>query len=154
MLEIDELTKRRFFALSMLVADVDGELSPTLVPAAPELGFAHGLFLHPSPLRTIGLWAEDGVWKFRYIELNISDGSVYRLGDIQTLAPVDHPKLPELLARMMARCGREIVAGVADRIIVPRDTVADVFDAHLASAARMSFSARTWLTRNGYQAEW
>ena len=154
MVTIDELTRARFYQLSRLVNDVDGALAPEIVASATELDFEHGLFLHPSPLRTIGLWTAGDLWMFRYIELNILDGSVYKVGEPQTLAPVDHPLLAEQVARMLARCGREIVSSIADRVIVPRETVADVFDAHLASAARMSFSARAWLTRNGYQSEW
>jgi hypothetical protein len=151
---IDELTRHRFYDLSMLVNDVDGGLSPEIVASSADLEFQHGLFLHPSPLRSIALWAERSVWMYRYIELNISDGSVFQLGEVQTLAPVDHPLLAEQVARMLARCGREIVSNIADRIIVPRETVSIVFDAHLASAARMAFCARAWLTRNGHQSEW
>jgi hypothetical protein len=91
---------------------------------------------------------------YRNLELNIADGSVYKIGEAQQLAPIDHPVVPEALARMLARCGRDIISNVADRIIVPREGVAQVFEAHLSGAARLAFSARTWLTRNGYQAEW
>jgi hypothetical protein len=151
---INEQTRARFFALSLLVHDVDGSLAPAVLPGSFELEFEHALYLFPCPLRRIALWADGDVWMYRYLELNISDGSVYKIGEAQQLAPVDHPLVAEQLARMLARCGREIISNVADRIIVPRDGVADVFDAHLAGAARMSFSARTWLTRNGYQSEW
>jgi hypothetical protein len=150
----DELTRARLYDLSMLVHDIDGTLSPVIVPASAELAFAHGLFLHPSPLRSIGLWVDDGVWMYRYVEHNVVDGTPYKHGEPQTLAPVDHPLLAEQLARMLARCGREIIASVADRIIVPRESVTDVFDSDLAGASRMAFSARAWLTRNGYHAEW
>jgi hypothetical protein len=151
---INEQTRARFFALSLLVHDVDGSLAPAVLPGSLELEFEHGLFLFPSPLRRIALWVDGDVWMYRYLELNITDGSVYKIGEAQQLAPVDHPLVAEQLARMLARCGREIISNVADRIIVPREGVAEVFDAHLSGAARMSFSARTWLTRNGYQSEW
>jgi hypothetical protein len=154
MFTIDEQTKQRFYELSRLVADVDGTLSPEIIAAATDLDFEHGLFLHPSPLRTIALWSADEVWMYRYLELNILDGTVYKVGEPQTLAPVGHPLLAEQVARMLARAGRDLISSIADRIIVPRETVAEVFDAHLAGAARMAFSARAWLTRNGYQAEW
>ena len=154
MYAISEQTRARFFALSLLVHDVDGSLAPAVLPGSLELDFEHGLFLHPCPLRKIALWADGDVWMYRNLELNITDGSVYKAGETAQLAPLDHPLLAEQLARMLARCGREIISGVADRIIVPRDSVADVFGAHLAGAARLSFSARAWLTRNGYQAEW
>jgi hypothetical protein len=154
MFSIDELTKQRFYDLSLLVNDVDGELTPEIIAASTDLAFEHGLFLHPSPLRTIGLWISDDVWMYRYIELNIVDGSVYKVGEPQMLAPIDHPLLAEQVARFLARAGRELIASIADRIIVPRETVAVVFDAHLASAARMAFSGRAWLTRNGYASEW
>jgi hypothetical protein len=151
---ISEQTRARFLGLSALVHDVDGTLSPSILPGSLELGFEHGLFLHPCALRTIALWVDGDVWMYRYLELNISDGAVYKIGDAQRLAPVGHTLVAEQLARMLARCGREIVSNVADRIIVPRDSVADVFDADIVGAARMSFSARAWLTRNGYQSEW
>jgi hypothetical protein len=154
MYDIDEVTRQRFYELSRLVGDIDGLLKPTIVPSSANLEFRHGLFLHPCPVRTIALWAEQDVWMYRYLELSVTDGSVYRFGERQSLAPIDHPLLAEHLARMLARCGREILSNVADRIIVPRETVADVFDLHLAGAARMAFSARAWLTRNGYQPEW
>ena len=154
MIVIDERTRQRIYELSRVVTEIDGSLSPTMIPSSSELDFEHGLFLHPSPLRSIGLWADGDVWMYRFIELNVLDGSVYRIGEAQALAPVDHPKLAENLARMLARCGREIVSGVADRIIVPRDQVGDVFEKDLASAARMAFAARAWLTRNGHQSEW
>jgi hypothetical protein len=154
MFTIDEQTKLKFYELSRLVNDVDGTLSPEIIPAATELDFEHGLFLHPSPLRTIALWQSGDVWMYRYLERNVIDGSVYRIGDPQTLAPTGHPLLAEQVARMLARAGRDLISSIADRIIVPRETVADVFDAHLAGAARMAFSGRAWLTRNGYQAEW
>jgi hypothetical protein len=151
---LDEATRQRFFALSLLVHDVDGALAPAVLPGSVELEFEYGLYLHPCPLRTVAAWIDGDVWMYRNLELNIADGSVYKVGEPQQLAPLDHPQLPEQLARMLARCGREIISHVADRIIVPRDSVADVFNAHLAGAARLSFSARTWLTRNGYQGEW
>lgn len=154
MYAIDEQTRARFFALSLLVHDVDGSLAPAVLPGSYELGFENALILHPCPLRKIALWVDGDIWVYRNLELNINDGTVYKIGEEQQLAPVDHPALAEQLARMLARCGREIVSNVADRIIVPRDGVADVFDAHLMGAARMSFSARAWLTRNGYQSEW
>jgi hypothetical protein len=151
---LDEATRQRYFALSLLVHDVDGSLAPAVLPGGLELEFEHGLFLHPCPLRTVALWIDGDVWMFRDLELSIADGSVYKIGEAQQLAPVDHPLVAEQLARMLARCGRDIVSNVADRIIVPRESVAQVFEAHLAGAARMAFSARTWLTRNGYRAEW
>jgi hypothetical protein len=151
---LTEATRQRFFALSLLVHDVDGSLAPAVLPGSIELEFEHGLFLFPCPLRTIVIWIDGDIWMYRYLELNIDDGVVYKIGEAAALAPIDHPLLPEQLARMLARCGREIVSNVADRIIVPREGVADVFDAHLAGAARMAFSARAWLTRNGHQAEW
>jgi hypothetical protein len=151
---LDEATRQRFFALSLLVHDVDGSLAPAVLPGPLELEFEHGLYLHPCPLRTVVLWIDGDMWMYRNLELNITDGTVYKVGEAQQLAPLDHPLLPEQLARMLARCGREIVSNVADRIIVPRDAIADVFSAHIAGAARLSFSARAWLTRNGYQAEW
>ncbi len=154
MIVIDERTRQRIYELSRVVTEIDGSLSPTMIPSSSELDFEHGLYLHPSPLRSIGLWADGDVWMYRFIELNVLDGSVYRIGEAQALAPVDHPKLAENLARMLARCGREIVSGVADRIIVPRDQVGDVFEKDLAGAARMAFAARAWLTRNGHQSEW
>ena len=154
MIVIDERTRQRIYDLSRLVTEIDGSLSPTMIPSSTDLGFEHGLFLHPSPLRSIGLWADGDVWMYRFLDLNVVDGSVYRVGEAQTLAPVEHATLPEQLARMLARCGREIVSMVADRIIVPRDQVADVFEKDLASAARMAFAARAWLTRNGFQSEW
>ncbi|MCU1470207.1 MAG: hypothetical protein JWQ39_1356 [Glaciihabitans sp.] len=154
MFSIDELTKQRLYDVSRLINDVDGELTPEIIAASTELAFEHGLFLHPSPLRTIALWVSQDVWMYRYIELNIVDGSVYKVGEPQTLAPIDHPLLAEQVARFLARAGRELIASIADRIIVPRETVALVFDEHLASAARMAFSGRAWLTRNGYASEW
>lgn len=154
MAAIDDVTRQRFYEISLLVNDIDGMLDPLVVPLSPQLNFHHGLFLHPSPLRTIALWIESEIWMWRNVELNITDGSPYRLGEPVTLLPVGHPAVAEQLARMLARNGREIVANVADRIIVPRETVADVFDLHLAGAARMAFSARAWLLRNGCQPEW
>ena len=154
MILIDERTRQRIYDLSRLVTEIDGSLSPTMIPSASELDFEHGLFLHPSPLRSIGLWADGDVWMYRYLDHNILDGSVYHVSDAQTLAPVEHPKLAENLARMLARCGREILSSVADRIIVPRDQVNEVFEKDLAGAARMAFAARAWLTRNGFQSEW
>ena len=151
---LNEATRQRFFALSLLIHDVDGSLAPAVLPGSFELEFEHGLYLHPCPLRSVAMWIDGDVWMYRNLELNITDGSVYKLGEPAQLAPLDHPLLAEQLARMLARCGREIISNVADRIIVPRDSVADVFGAHLAGAARLSFSARAWLTRNGYQAEW
>jgi hypothetical protein len=151
---LDEATRQRFFALSLLVYDVDGSLAPAVLPGTPELEFEHGLYLHPCPLRTVAVWIDGDVWMYRNLELNIADGTVYKIGEAQHLAPLDHPLLAEQLARMLARCGREIISNVVDRIIVPRDAVADVFSAHIAGAARLSFSARAWLTRNGYQTEW
>jgi hypothetical protein len=151
---LDEATRQRYFALSLLVHDVDGSLAPAVLPGAFELEFEHGLYLHPCPLRTVALWIDGDVWMYRNLELNITDGSVYKIGEAQQLAPLDHPLLAEQLARMLARCGREIISNVTDRIVVPRDAVANVFGAHIMGAARLSFSARAWLTRNGYQAEW
>jgi hypothetical protein len=154
MFAIDEATLQRFYSLSALINDVDGALSPEIVAGSPELDLEHGLFLHPSPLRSIGLWVSQELWLYRNIDLNIVDGTVYRIGETQTLAPVDHPLLAEQVARTLARAGRELISSVADRIIVPRESVGEVFDAHLAGAARMAFCGRAWLTRNGYQAEW
>lgn len=154
MYAISEQTRARLLTLSALVHDVDGTLSPVILPGSLEFEFEHGLFLHPCALRSIALWVDGDVWMYRYLELNISDGTVYRIDAAQQLAPVGHALVAEQLARMLARCGREIVANVADRIIVPRHSVADVFDADIVGAARMSFSARAWLTRNGYQSEW
>jgi hypothetical protein len=151
---LDETTRQRFFELSLLVHEVDGSLAPAVLPGSLELEFEHGLYIHPCPLRTVVFWIDGDVWMYRNLELNISDHTVYKMGEPQQLAPVDNPVLPEQLARMLARCAREIITSVADRIIVPRERVADVFEAHLSGAARMSFSARAWLTRNGYQAEW
>jgi hypothetical protein len=151
---LDEATRQRYFALSLLVHDVDGSLAPAVLPGSLELEFEHGIFLHPCPLRTVALWIDGDVWMYRNLELSIADGSVYKIGEAQQLAPVDHPLVAEQLARMLARCGRDIISNIADRVIVPRENVAQVFDAHLAGAARMAFSARTWLTRNGYRAEW
>ena len=151
---LNEATRQRYFALSLLVHDVDGSLAPAVLPGSLELEFEHGLFIHPCPLRSVALWSDGDVWMYRNLELNIADGSVYKIGEAQQLAPIDHPLVGEQLARMLARCGREIIANVADRIIVPRENVAQVFESHLSGAARMAFSARTWLTRNGYQAEW
>jgi hypothetical protein len=151
---LDEATRQRYFALSLLIHDVDGSLAPAVLSGGLELEFEHGLFIHPCPLRTVALWSDGDVWMYRNLELSIADGSVYKIGEAQQLAPVDHPVVAEALARMLARCARDIITGVADRIIVPREGVAQVFEAHLVGAARMSFSARTWLTRNGYQSEW
>lgn len=151
---LDQATRQRYFALSLLIHDVDGSLAPAMLPGSLELEFEHGLFIHPCPLRTVAMWSDGDVWMYRNLELNITDGSVYKIGEAAQLAPIDHPLLAEQLARMLARCGRDIITNVADRIVVPRESVAKVFDAHLAGAARMAFSARTWLTRNGYQAEW
>lgn len=154
MISIDELTRQRFYDLSKLINDVDGQLGPEIIPTATDLEFEHGLFLYPSPLRTIGLWVSQDVWMYRYLELNIVDGTVYKIGEPHALAPVDHPLLAEQVARFLARAGRELISSIADRIIVPREAVADVFDQHLSSAARMAFSGRAWLTRNGYASEW
>jgi hypothetical protein len=151
---LDEATRQRYFALSLLVHDVDGSLAPAVLPGSLELEFEHGLFIHPCPLRTVVLWIDGDVWMYRNLELNIGDQTVYKIGEAQQLAPIDHPLVPEQLARMLARCGRDVITNIADRIIVPREGVADVFNRDLAGAARMAFSARTWLTRNGYQAEW
>jgi hypothetical protein len=151
---LDEATRQRFFALSLLVHDVDGSLAPAVLPGSFELEFEHGLWINPCPLRSVVFWISDDMWMYRNLERNVTDGTVYKVGDAQQLAPVDHPLLPEQLARMLARCAREIISNVTDRIIVPRESVAQVFDAHLSGAARLSFSARTWLTRNGHQAEW
>ena len=151
---IDEQTRARFFALSMLVHDIDGSLAPAVLPGSIELEFPNALYLYPCPLRRIALWAEGDVWVYRFLELNVVDGTIYKIGEVQRLAPVDHPLLAEHLARMLARCGREIVSNVADRILVPRESVAEVFNTDLMGAARMAFSARAWLTRNGYQTEW
>jgi hypothetical protein len=151
---LSEATRQRFFALSLLTHDVDGSLAPAVLPGSLELEFEHGLFLHVCPLRTVAMWIDGDMWMYRNLELSIADGTVYKIGEAQQLAPIDHAVVPEQLARMLARCGREIIANVADRIIVPREAVADVFDAHLMGAARLSFSARAWLTRNGYQSEW
>ncbi len=154
MYAIDEQTQAQFFTLSMLAHDIDGGLAPAVQPGAVEFEFSHALYLHPSPLRDIAIWDEGGVWKYRYLELNIMERTVYKMSDVQQLAPIDHPLLAEQLARMLARCGREIISNVADRILVPRESVAIVFEKDLAGAARMSFSARAWLLRNGYAAEW
>ncbi|MDQ1551868.1 MAG: hypothetical protein QOD50_1290 [Actinomycetota bacterium] len=154
MYALDEATRQRYFTLSLLIHDIDGSLAPAVLPGNLELEFEHGLFIHPCPLRSVALWSDGDMWMFRNLELNIADGSVYKIGEAQQLAPIDHPLVAEQLARMLARCGRDIITNVADRIIVPRDNVAQVFEAHLAGAARMAFSARTWLTRNGYRPEW
>jgi hypothetical protein len=151
---LDEATRQRYLTLSLLIHDIDGTLAPAVLAGSFELEFEHGVFIHPCPLRTVALWIDGDVWMFRNLELNIVDGSVYKIGEAQQLAPIDHPLVAEQLARMLARCGRDIITNIADRIIVPRDSVAEVFDAHLAGAARMAFSARAWLTRNGYRAEW
>jgi hypothetical protein len=151
---IDEQTRQKFYTLSMLVNDVDGTLSPLIVAPAPEFDYQAGLVLHPSLLRSVGLWVGQGLWMYRNLELNVTTGATYKVGEAMALAPIDHPLLGEQVARMLARCGREIVTNVADRVIVPRETVAEVFDAHVSSAARLAFSARAWLTRNGYQTEW
>jgi hypothetical protein len=154
MFTVDEVTRQRFYDLAKLVADVDGELAPEIVPVSTDLDFEHGLILHPSPLRSIGFYVAGDLWMYRYIDHNVVDGTVYHVGEPQALAPVGHPQLAEVVARMLARAGREIVSSIADKIIVPRETVADVFESHIAGAARMAFSARAWLTRNGYAAEW
>jgi hypothetical protein len=154
MFAIDELTRQRFYDLSKLVNDVDGDLAPEIVAASPELDLEHGLFLHPSPVRNLGFWISQELWMWRTIDLNIVEGTVFKIGEAQTLAPVDHPLLGEQVARTLARAGRELISSVADRIIVPRENVREVFDAHLAGAARMAFCGRAWLTRNGYQSEW
>jgi hypothetical protein len=151
---LDEATRQRYFALSLQIHDVDGSLAPAVLPGSLELEFEHGLFIHPCPLRSVALWSDGDVWMYRNLELSIADGSVYKIGEAQQLAPIDHPIVAEALARMLARCAREIISNVTDRIIVPRENIAEVFEAHLMGAARMSFSARTWLTRNGYQGEW
>jgi hypothetical protein len=151
---LSEATRQRFFALSLLVHDVDGSLAPSVLPGSIELEFEHGLYMRICPLRTLVMWIDGDVWMYRNLELSIADGTVYKIGEAQQLAPIDHPVVAEQLARMLARCAREVIANVADRIIVPREGVADVFDLHLMGAARLSFSARAWLTRNGYQAEW
>jgi hypothetical protein len=151
---LDEATRQRYFTLSLLIHDVDGSLAPAVLPGSFELEFEHGVFIHPCPLRTIAFWSDGDMWMYRNLELNIADGSVYKIGEAQQLAPIDHPLVAEQLARMLARCGRDIISNVADRIIVPRENVAQVFNTDLMGAARMAFSARTWLTRNGYQAEW
>jgi hypothetical protein len=151
---LDEATRQRYFTLSLLIHDVDGSLAPAVLPGSFELEFEHGVFIYPCPLRTVALWSDGDVWMYRNLELNIADGSVYKIGEAQQLAPIDHPLVAEQLARMLARCGRDIITSVADRIIVPRDNVAQVFNTDLMGAARMAFSARTWLTRNGYRAEW
>ncbi|HEY1531832.1 MAG TPA: hypothetical protein VGF80_13510 [Galbitalea sp.] len=154
MYALDETTRQRYFAMSLLVHDVDGSLAPAVHPGSVELEFEAGLFIHPCPLRTVALWTSGDVWMYRNLEQNVADHTVYKIGEAVQLAPVDHPALPEQLARMLARCGRELIASVADRIIVPRESVAEVFNTDLMGAARLSFSARTWLTRNGYQTEW
>ena len=151
---LDETTRQRYFAMSLLVHDVDGSLAPAVLPGNFDLEFEYGIFLHPCPLRTIAIWAAGDMWMYRNLELNIADHSVYKIGEAQQLAPVDHSAVPEQLARMLARCAREIVSNVADRIIVPRESVAEVFNNDLMGAARMAFSARAWLTRNGFQGEW
>ena len=154
MYALDETTRQRYFAMSLMVHDVDGSLAPAVLPGNLELEFEHGVFIHPCPLRTVAIWTDGDVWMYRNLELSIADQKVYKVGEAQQLAPVDHPVVAEQLARMLARCGREIIANIADRIIVPREGVAEVFNRDLAGAARLSFSARAWLTRNGYQAEW
>ncbi len=154
MYALDETTRQRYFELSLLVHDVDGSLAPAVLPGSLELEFEHGVFIHPCPLRTVAFWIDGDVWMYRNLELNVSDHRVYKIGEAQQLAPVGHPVVPEQLARMLARCGRELIAGVADRIIVPRESVAEVFNNDLMGAARMAFSARAWLTRNGFQGEW
>jgi hypothetical protein len=151
---ISEQTRARLLALGTLVHDIDGSLSPTIFAGSIEFEFDYGLFLHPCPLRTIALWNDGDLWMYRNLELSIADGTVYKIGEAQQLAPVGHPLLQEQLARMLAKSAREIIAAVADRIIVPREAVADVFGNDIVGAARMSFSARAWLTRNGYHAEW
>src|ERR1700709_2198516 len=78
---INEQTRARFFALSLLVHDVDGSLAPAVLPGSFELEFEHALFLHPCPLRKIALWADGDVWMYRYLELNFTDGTVYKIGD-------------------------------------------------------------------------
>jgi hypothetical protein len=151
---LDETTRQHYFAMSLLVHDVDGSLAPAVLPGSLELEFEHGLYIHACPLRTVVLWTSGDVWMYRNLELNITDHTVYKIGEAQQLAPVGHPIVAEELARMLARCARDIISNIADRVIVPREDVAQVFDAHLSGAARMAFSARTWLTRNGYQSEW
>ncbi|HEX4444892.1 MAG TPA: hypothetical protein VHZ81_15080 [Galbitalea sp.] len=154
MYAISERVRAQLLSLSAIVHDIDGTLAPTIEAGSLELEFEHGLFLHPSALRTIAAWIDGDIWMYRYLELNIADGIVYKVGETQRLAPLGHALLAEQVARMLARCGREIISNVADRIIVPRESVAEVFDADIVGAARMAFSARAWLTRNGYQAEW
>jgi hypothetical protein len=151
---IDETTRQHYFTMSLLVHDVDGSLAPAVRAGSLELEFEHGLFIHPCPLRTVALWTSGDMWMYRNLELNVTDHTVYKIGEAQQLAPVDHSAVPEHLARMLARCGRDIISNVADRILVPRERVAEVFNNDLMGAARMAFSARTWLTRNGYQTEW
>ena len=151
---LDETTRQRYFAMSLLVHDVDGALAPAVLPGNFDLEFEHGIFIHPCPLRTIAIWADGAMWMYRNLELNPTDHIVYKIGEAQQLAPIDHPVVPEQLARMLARSGRDILANVAERIIVPRESVAEVFNNDLMGAARMAFSARAWLTRNGYQTEW
>jgi hypothetical protein len=151
---LDETTRQRYFAMSLLVHDVDGSLAPAVLPGNFELEFEHGIFIHPCPLRTVAIWADGDMWMYRNLELNIADHSVYKIGEAMTLAPIDHAAVPEQLARMLARCGRDIISNIADRIIVPREGVAEVFNRDLAGAARLSFSARTWLMRNGFRGEW
>jgi hypothetical protein len=151
---LDETTRQRYFAMSLLVHDVDGALAPAVLPGNPDLEFEHGIFIHPCPLRTVTIWAQGDLWMYRNLELNVTDHSVYKIGEAQQLAPIDHPAVPEQLARMLARCGRDIISNVVDRIIVPRESVAEVFNNDMMGAARMAFSARAWLTRNGFQAEW
>src|ERR1700744_2385130 len=55
---ISEQTRARFLQLSALVHDVDGTLTPTILPGTLELEFEHGLFLHPCALRTIAMWVD------------------------------------------------------------------------------------------------
>jgi hypothetical protein len=154
MFAIDETTLKGFYDLSKMVNDVDGDLNPEIVAMSPELDLEHGIILHVSPVRSIGVWVSQDVWYYRYIDLNFVEGTVFRVGDPQSLAPIDHPLLAEAVARMLARAGRDLISSVADRVLVPRESVRDVFDAHLMGAARMAFCARAWLLRNGHRAEW
>src|ERR1700709_311210 len=107
---IDDQTQAQFYALSMIVHEIDGSLAPAVQAGAIEFEFAHALYLHPCPLRDIAIWSEGGVWLYRYLELNITERTVYKMSDVQQLAPIDHPLLAEQVARMLARCGREIIS--------------------------------------------